>query len=186
MGTDSDRKLTLEDMVQWAVFAAKLLDVYLSVDENKLKEAMIEFGKPVYEFSVSSDEGAELCYRSRDLFGKKAVLLNVINLAAGGVIISDDEESEDDDFDSIVFEPPCFSYNLEIWLLEDFDCELTSCYRVQVEDTPEYAEYRVSQTVETLDVELSFDDFDFDQMKRRLQELCRKIKNRAYPLIEKA
>ena len=186
MEEDMNWELPVEEILKLTAAVVKVLDILLSCDLEVLGKAVSAFGNPVYEFSVSADEGTGLSYRSRDLFGKKAVLLDTISLGSSGISFAEDANNDTDDFNCDDIELPYFSYDLEIWLVEGDDFQFTSCYRVQVGETPEYAEYRVCQSIDAISKKLDIDDFDFAAIKRRVQELCKKAEDRGYPLVENA
>ena len=98
----------------------EMLDLLDGIDWKALYQALLLQGRRVYEFIAGGEASSRMNYRSRDLFGQRAVCLD-----------------EDIQFPQNTAEDnQVNTYSYELWLLEDFSLVVTSCYRMKIGGEP--------------------------------------------------
>ena len=143
----------------------EMLDLLDGIDWKALYQALLLQGRRVYEFIAGGEASSRMNYRSRDLFGQRAVCLD-----------------EDIQFPQNTAEDnQVNTYSYELWLLEDFSLVVTSCYRMKIGGGTYRSEYRTIKSYDWQDTEM---DINFCCVADALENLCNLVKNHGYPLIE--
>jgi len=143
----------------------EMLELLDDIDWNALYQALLLQGRRVYEFIAGGEANTRMNYRSRDLFGQRAVCLD-----------------EDIQFPQNTAEDnQVNTYSYELWLLEDFSLVVTSCYRMKIGGGTYRSEYRTIKSYEWQNTEM---DINFCCVADALENMCNMVKAHGYPLIE--
>ena len=89
----------------------ELLDLLEEVDFDAVRQALVTESRRIFEFEVASQADDTMNYRSCDLFGMNALLLERCVGRRN---------------------PNVYDYSYELFLLEDFTFAVTSCYRLNI------------------------------------------------------
>ena len=142
-----------------------MLDLLEGIDWRDLYQALLLEGHTVYEYIAGGDANSRMNYRSRDLFGQKAVCLDEdIRFP-----LTNEEDNKVN------------TYSYELWLLEDFSIAVTSCYRMKIGGGTYRSEYRTVKSYDWQDTDM---DIDFCCVADTLENMCSRIKAHGYPMIE--
>ena len=143
----------------------EMVELLDGINWNGLYQALLIQGRRVYEYIAGGDANSHMSYRSRDLFGQKAVCLD-----------------EDIRFPLTVEEDNQINtYSYELWLLEDFSLVVTSCYRMKIGGSTYRSEYRTIKSYDWQETEM---DIDFCCVADTLENMGRMVEAHGYPLIE--
>ena len=138
----------------------ELLELIEDVDYDAVRQAFDSEGRRFYEFEVMSEVCESMNYRSLDLFGMRALVLERL----------------------LVYQKPnVFSYSYELLLLEDCTFAVTSCYRLNIGCGVYFSEYRTIKSCDWRDSPL---DVDFVGVSDRLIEIGARIGEHGFPLVE--
>ena len=138
----------------------ELLELIEDVDFDAIRQALVCEGRRIYEFEVTSAADESMNYRSYDLFGMNALLLERRVVRRN---------------------PNVYDYSYELYLLEDRSFAVTSCYRLNIGCGVYYSAYR---TVKAYDWRESPLDVDFVGVSDRLIEIGARIGGHGFPLVE--
>ena len=138
----------------------ELLDLLEEVDFDAVRQALVTESRRIFEFEVASQADDAMNYRSCDLFGMRALVLERL----------------------LVYQKPnVFSYSYELLLLEDCIFAVTSCYRLNIGCGVYYSAYRTVKAYDWRDSPL---DVDFVGVSDRLIEIGARIGEHGFPLVE--
>ena len=138
----------------------ELLDLLEEVDFDAVRQALVTESRRIFEFEVASQADDAMNYRSCDLFGMNALLLERCVVRRN---------------------PNVYDYSYELFLLEDFTFAVTSCYQLNIGCGVYYSAYR---TVKAYDWRESPLDVDFVGVSDRLIEIGARISEHGFPLVE--
>ena len=138
----------------------ELLELIEDVDFDAVRQALVCESRRIYEFEVTSAADESMNYRSYDLFGMNALLLERRVVRRN---------------------PNVYDYSYELYLLEDHSFAVPSCYRLNIGCGVYFSEYR---TVKAYDWRESPLDVDFVTVSDRLLQIGAKLGEHGFPLVE--